>query len=66
MIFRKSILTSLSLLICLISFGCSSKEKLEAVLDSYVGYPISSLKKQMGEPKNIQKINVAKLISMVF
>ena len=57
MIFRKSILTSFSLLICFISFGCSSKEKLEAVLDSYVGYPISSLKKQMGEPKNIQKIN---------
>ena len=66
MIFRKSILTLLSLLICFISFGCSSKEKLEAVLDSYVGYPISSLKKQMGKPKSIQTINGSQVYNYGF
>ncbi|MFM7457700.1 MAG: PDZ domain-containing protein [bacterium] len=50
-------LHSFCLILCFSSFGCSSEEKLKAVLDSYVGYPISSLKKQMGEPNEIQKLD---------
>jgi hypothetical protein len=57
MIDKKIPLHLFCLILCFSSFGCSSEEKLTAVLDSYVGYPISSLKKQMGEPNEIQKLD---------
>ncbi len=45
------------LLVCFTSFGCSTEKKLEAVLESYVDYPVASLRNQMGEPEKILRLD---------